>query len=296
MIGGCSSGWFRGARPVKMYGGGFTRLGKDPGGGAVLRPDRIARAALPCEQRCREKPAIVRASAASRAGAVSKEGIDFEPCRKLACEAVRAEAGEVAHDLNNQLAVVLANAAFAREDTPRAPHLEASLCDIECAATRCVDLTQRLLLLARRVPAPASVADGPRPATAAEEVSRGRVRETVLLAESEPTVRRALWRALRTHGFRVLLARDGEEALSRYLRHRTELSLVVLDRGMPRRGGFEVLRTIRGSAPRMPAIVLSGSYATTQTSAILNTAILGKPIGAAKLARHARQLIARVVD
>lgn len=281
---------------MKMYGGGFTRLGKDPGGGATLRPDRIASAALPCDQHCREEPAIVRAPAASRGGVVSKEGVDDEPCRKRVCEAVRAEVGEVAHDLNNQLAVVLANASFACEDRRRAPHLETPLRDIECAAERCVDLTQRLLQLARRVAHPASAASAPQPAAGAKEASSGRFGETVLLAESESLVRRALWRALRIHGFRVLLARNGDEALSRYLRHRAEVSLVVLDRIMPRRGGFQVLRTIRDSAPQMPAIVLSGSYAITQSSAVLNTAILGKPIDAAKLACHARQLIDRVVD
>jgi CheY-like chemotaxis protein len=279
-----------------MYGGGFTGLGKDPGGGALLRPDHIARAAPPWGHRCREEPAIVRAPTAPRGGAASQEEIDFEPCPKRVCAAVRAEAGEVAHDLNNQLAVVLANASFARENTRRVPDVEAPLCDIECAAARCADLTQRLLQLAQRITHPASAAGAPQSASGVKKASNGRFGETVLLAESESLVRRALWRALRIHGFRVLLARNGDEALSRYLRHRAEVSLVVLDRVMPRRGGFEVLSTIRDSAPHMPAIVLSGSYGTTQSSAILNTAILGKPIDAAKLAHHARQLIDRVVD
>ena len=211
------------------------------------------------------------------------------------CEAVRAEAGDVAHDLNNQLAVVLANVTFAREGARYAPHLELLLGDVECAATRCVDLTRRLLLLARRVAHPASAAGALQPAIGAKKASSGQLSRTVLLAESEPLVRRALWRAMRSHGFRVLLARDGDEAVSRYLRHRSEVSLVVLDRDMPRGSGFQVLLAIRGSAPRMPAIVLSGSYASTQSSAILNTAILGKPIEPAELARCARRLIDRAV-
>lgn len=237
-----------------------------------------------------------RAAVTSSSAALSNAEAESAPCRKRVCETARAEAGEVAHDLDDQIGVVLANASVAREDAQQIPHLRALLGDMEFAAERCADLSRRLLLLSRRVAHPASAAGAPQLGNVSEGASNGLRRETVLLAESEPLVRRALWRALHGHGYRVLLAHDGDEAVSRYLRHRAEVALVVLDRSMSRQGGFQVLFTIRDSAPRMPAIVLSGSYDGAQCNAILNTAILGKPIDPGRLTNQIRQLIDCAVD
>ena len=61
--------------------------------------------------------------------------------------------------------------------------------------------------------------------------------ELVLLAEDDPSVRRLAVRALEQHGYRVLAACDGEEALDAFERHADEIALVVSDLAMPRRNG-----------------------------------------------------------
>lgn len=60
--------------------------------------------------------------------------------------------------------------------------------------------------------------------------------ETILIVEDEEAIRRATKRALESHGYRVLLAADGEEALDVLRRPETRIDLVVSDLVMPRLG------------------------------------------------------------
>jgi len=77
----------------------------------------------------------------------------------------------------------------------------------------------------------------------------------VLVAEDDDASRLALVRTLERHGYRVVEAADGEEALKAFARHRVDL--VVLDVGMPRLDGFGVLQHLRQSSD-VPVIFLTG--------------------------------------
>ena len=79
----------------------------------------------------------------------------------------------------------------------------------------------------------------------------------VLVAEDDRFLRRAAEARLRQQGFNVLTAADGEEALKVA---QAELpDIILLDLIMPKLQGFEVLRTLKGSAAtaRIPVIVMS---------------------------------------
>jgi DNA-binding response OmpR family regulator len=79
----------------------------------------------------------------------------------------------------------------------------------------------------------------------------------VLLAEDDRFLRRAADATLRRHGFTVITAVDGEEALSKA---RQEIpDLILLDLIMPKLQGFEVLRELKTSplTSAIPVIVLS---------------------------------------
>jgi CheY-like chemotaxis protein len=81
----------------------------------------------------------------------------------------------------------------------------------------------------------------------------------VLLVEDDRVLRRAGEVALQRRGLTVLLATDGEEAIS--IAGRECLDLLLLDMLMPRRSGIEVLREIRAN-PRtrdLRVLVLSNS-------------------------------------
>lgn len=79
----------------------------------------------------------------------------------------------------------------------------------------------------------------------------------VLLAEDDRFLRRAAEATLRHHGFTVLLAVDGEEALR--IAQAEIPDLILLDLIMPKLQGFEVLRQLKGSplTSAIPVIVLS---------------------------------------
>ena len=82
--------------------------------------------------------------------------------------------------------------------------------------------------------------------------------ETILLVEDEEMVRRAGRRILEKHGYRVLQAADGAEALQLLRERGREIALVVSDVVMPRMGGRELYASLRDEGFRMPFLFTSG--------------------------------------
>lgn len=77
---------------------------------------------------------------------------------------------------------------------------------------------------------------------------------TILLVEDEESVQKLLAFPLERDGFRVLQARDGEEAIDLF--ERNDVDLVILDLMLPKVDGLEVCRRLRaGSA--VPIIMLT---------------------------------------
>ena len=76
----------------------------------------------------------------------------------------------------------------------------------------------------------------------------------VLIVDDEPQILRALRAGLVAHGYEVVSAADGEEALDKAA---TELpDAVILDMNMPRLSGLEVCKALREWSS-VPIIVLS---------------------------------------
>jgi DNA-binding response OmpR family regulator len=78
---------------------------------------------------------------------------------------------------------------------------------------------------------------------------------TVLLVDDEETIQKLLAFPLEREGFRVVQARDGEEALERF--RGESVDLVVLDLMLPSLGGLEVCRRIRAEENAVPIIMLT---------------------------------------
>jgi len=81
---------------------------------------------------------------------------------------------------------------------------------------------------------------------------------TVLLAEDEDAIRNLVAEALRSHGYTVLAAADGAEAIELWRQHSDEIDLLFLDVRMPRADGPEVLRQARRDRPQVAAVFSSG--------------------------------------
>jgi DNA-binding response OmpR family regulator len=78
---------------------------------------------------------------------------------------------------------------------------------------------------------------------------------TILLVDDEDAVQKLLTYPLEKEGFRVVQARDGEEALERFAAER--IDLVVLDIMLPKLDGLEVCKRLRAASPSVPIIMLT---------------------------------------
>ena len=83
----------------------------------------------------------------------------------------------------------------------------------------------------------------------------------LLVVDDEPAVRRILETRLRMAGYTVILAGDGEEALSQFYRERPDL--VVLDVMLPKLDGFGVCRQLRAESS-VPIIIVSALDNTSE--------------------------------
>jgi DNA-binding response OmpR family regulator len=77
---------------------------------------------------------------------------------------------------------------------------------------------------------------------------------TILLVDDEDSVQKLLAYPLEREGFRVLQARDGEEALERFASEHVDL--VVLDLMLPKLDGLEVCKRLRAES-EVPIIMLT---------------------------------------
>jgi nitrogen-specific signal transduction histidine kinase/CheY-like chemotaxis protein len=82
--------------------------------------------------------------------------------------------------------------------------------------------------------------------------------ETILIIEDEEVVRNLATRGLRDHGYTVVEAKNGAEAL-RYIReHPGTLDLVICDVVMPEMGGRELGQHLAMFDPELPVLYMSG--------------------------------------
>ena len=113
---------------------------------------------------------------------------------------------------------------------------------------------------------------------------------TVLLVEDEPMVRAVAERALTRHGYRVITADNGEEALEQ-LGKGEHIDLLISDVVMPGMDGPTVVREARKSRPDLKILFMSG-YAEEQlrnSIDIENVNFLPKPFSVTELAEAARR-------
>jgi PAS domain S-box-containing protein len=92
----------------------------------------------------------------------------------------------------------------------------------------------------------------------AEEKSPLGFGETILLVEDEEILLTLLQSLLEENGYRVLVAKDGQEAVDVFKRHRLEISVVLSDMGLPKLGGWEVLQKMKELDPTVRCILASG--------------------------------------
>jgi two-component system KDP operon response regulator KdpE len=117
----------------------------------------------------------------------------------------------------------------------------------------------------------------------------------ILIADDDPQILRALKVTLRAKGYDIVTADDGVEALDMAMTHHPDL--VMLDLGMPRLDGVEVIEALRGWS-QMPILVVSGrSDAADKVDALDAGAddYVVKPFAIDELLARIRALTRRVI-
>lgn len=94
-------------------------------------------------------------------------------------------------------------------------------------------------------------------ATPALEAPRGQG-EMILVVDDEIAIREVVQRTLIGHGYRVLTAGDGTEAIAQFSEHRGEVKAVLTDIMMPFMDGVTLSRTLKKMDPDVRIIASSG--------------------------------------
>jgi CheY-like chemotaxis protein len=120
---------------------------------------------------------------------------------------------------------------------------------------------------------------------------------TILLVEDETLLREGIQEILEAHGYVVIGAADGLEALE-WLGQAT-VNLIVTDLLMPNMNGVEFIKHVHADHPDIPIVVISGSNGTAMTRMGIEsiqvqgtTASITKPFKAAELVAMVQKVLA----
>lgn len=119
-------------------------------------------------------------------------------------------------------------------------------------------------------------------------------RETILLVEDEPAVRGLVHETLRLHGYTVIEARHGIEALLAGTRHLGPIHLLLTDVVMPQMSGPEVAEKLTTVRPEIKVLYMSGypdHPVFAQGGIKRDTAFLQKPFTPNVLVQKVREVL-----
>lgn len=86
----------------------------------------------------------------------------------------------------------------------------------------------------------------------------GGKRELIMIVDDEDFVTVLAQRVLSDQGYRVIIAKDGFQALDIYKRFVNQIDLIILDFTMPIMDGSEVFNELREINPKVPVVLSSG--------------------------------------
>jgi PAS domain S-box-containing protein len=109
--------------------------------------------------------------------------------------------------------------------------------------------------------------------------------QCILVVDDEDNIRTLLRTLLERHGYRVVLAGSGPEALALWPHH-PEIQLVIMDLMMPGMSGVQLIKTLREISPKMKVVVNTGvtdANLLAELAPLQVDAMLSKPAETAHL-------------
>ncbi|MCK4727988.1 MAG: response regulator, partial [Desulfobacterales bacterium] len=118
--------------------------------------------------------------------------------------------------------------------------------------------------------------------------------ETVLLVDDKQGIREVGQELLEAMGYRVLIAKDGKEAVEVYKKNQDNIDIVLLDIVMPNMGGGEAYDRMKEINPGIKVLLLSGYSTDGQATEILKRGCDGfiqKPFTMRELSRKIGEIL-----
>lgn len=119
--------------------------------------------------------------------------------------------------------------------------------------------------------------------------------ESILVVDDEVNILQAAQRILENHNYRVLTANNGIEAIARYVEHKQEIQVVLMDMMMPEMDGVNAIQALRKINPQVKIVAVSGlasGYQKKAQSLGIDT-FLSKPFSAAELLQSIQTAISK---
>jgi two-component system, cell cycle sensor histidine kinase and response regulator CckA len=110
--------------------------------------------------------------------------------------------------------------------------------------------------------------------------------ELILVVDDEVPIQVITTATLEMHGYRVMTANDGIEAIALYAQHQQEIGVVLMDMMMPNLDSITIVRALRKFNPQVQIIAMSGLATSEVVAQTINEgvkAFLPKPFTAAEL-------------
>jgi two-component system cell cycle sensor histidine kinase/response regulator CckA len=126
--------------------------------------------------------------------------------------------------------------------------------------------------------------------------SRSGTRQTILLVDQDIVSARKLGQTLAEHGYRVLDARTGAEALALGKKRHESIDLLIADVVMDGMNGLELARELRAAQPDLPVLLVSSDDSGVLAERGISGGeieILPKPVLGETLARRVRTALGR---
>ncbi|MGE5315659.1 MAG: PocR ligand-binding domain-containing protein [Acidobacteriota bacterium] len=118
--------------------------------------------------------------------------------------------------------------------------------------------------------------------------------ETILLIEDEEQLREMTVAFLRSKGYSIIDAENGEEGVELYRRHAGAISIILSDRGLPKISGEDVYRRIRQDGADVPFLLLTGFIEPEMKTGLLAEGIrciLQKPVRPSEILLKIREIL-----
>ncbi len=120
-------------------------------------------------------------------------------------------------------------------------------------------------------------------------------RELILVVDDEPVILERAGTILEEEDYRIVLAKDGFEAVQIYGKMKQEISLIILDFFLPVMDGDAVFDELKAINPNVQVVLSSGFAEQTKLGSMLARGLCGfipKPYTGEKLIEQVRSVIA----